>query len=107
MLGGDPRTAWQLDAFGHDPQFPGLVAAAGLDSSSWARGPFHQWGPMLWTHEPRHEGWGDPSVMQFTSEFEWLSPSGDGVLTHYMPAHYSAGWQIDSKATLGEAEVSG
>ena len=106
VLGGDPRTAWQLDAFGHDPQFPGLVAAAGLDSSSWARGPFHQWGPMLWTHEPKHEGWGDPSVMQFTSEFEWLSPSGDGVLTHYMPAHYSAGWQIDSKATLGEAEES-
>jgi alpha-mannosidase len=106
VIGADPRTAWQLDAFGHDPQFPGLCAAAGLDSSSWARGPFHQWGPMLWTHEPRIDGWGDPSVMQFTSEFEWLSPSGDGVLTHYMPAHYSAGWQIDSKATLGEAEES-
>ena len=106
VLGGDPRTAWQLDAFGHDPQFPGLVAAAGLDSSSWARGPYHQWGPMLWTHEPKYDGWGDPSVMQFTSEFEWLSPSGDGVLTHYMPAHYSAGWQIDSKATLGAAEES-
>ncbi|MEU4423639.1 glycoside hydrolase, partial [Actinoplanes sp. NPDC024001] len=104
VLGGDPRTAWQLDAFGHDPQFPGLVAAAGLDSSSWARGPYHQWGPMLWTHEPKLDGWGDPSVMQFTSEFEWLSPSGEGVLTHYMPAHYSAGWQIDSKATLVEAE---
>ncbi|MBG0566512.1 glycoside hydrolase family 38 N-terminal domain-containing protein [Actinoplanes aureus] len=106
VLGGDPRTAWQLDAFGHDPQFPGLVAAAGLDSSSWARGPYHQWGPMLWTHEPKLDGWGDPSVMQFTSEFEWLSPSGDGVLTHYMPAHYSAGWQIDSKATLADAEES-
>ncbi|WP_328473332.1 NEW3 domain-containing protein [Actinoplanes sp. NBC_00393] len=106
VLGGDPRTAWQLDAFGHDPQFPGLVAAASLDSSSWARGPYHQWGPMLWTHEPKLDGWGDPSVMQFTSEFEWLSPSGDGVLTHYMPAHYSAGWQIDSKATLEEAEES-
>jgi alpha-mannosidase len=106
VLGGDPRTAWQLDAFGHDPQFPGLVADAGLDSSSWARGPFHQWGPMLWTHEPRESGWGDPSVMQFRSEFEWLSPSGKGVLTHYMPAHYSAGWQIDSKPTLAEAEQS-
>ena len=31
VLGGDPRTAWQLDVFGHDPQFPGLVADAGLD----------------------------------------------------------------------------
>jgi alpha-mannosidase len=106
VLGGDPRTAWQLDVFGHDPQFPGLVADAGLDSSSWARGPFHQWGPMLWTHEPRTEGWGDPSAMQFSSEFEWLSPSGRGVLTHYMPAHYSAGWQIDSKPTLALAEQS-
>ena len=47
ILGGDPQTAWQLDAFGHDPQFPGLMADAGLTSSSWARGPFHQWGPTL------------------------------------------------------------
>ncbi len=106
VLGGDPRTAWQLDAFGHDPQFPGLVAGAGLDSSSWARGPYHQWGPMLWTHEPGQGGWGDPSVMQFPSEFDWLSPSGQGVLTHYMPAHYSAGWQIDSQPTLAAAEQS-
>jgi alpha-mannosidase len=106
VLGGDARTAWQLDVFGHDPQFPGLVADAGLDSSSWARGPFHQWGPMLWTHEPREEGWGDPSSMQFSSEFEWVSPSGRGVLTHYMPAHYSAGWHIDSAPDLASAERS-
>ena len=33
ILGGDPQTAWQLDVFGHDPQFPGLVADAGLTSS--------------------------------------------------------------------------
>lgn len=105
VVGGDPRTAWQLDVFGHDPQFPGLVADAGLDSSSWARGPFHQWGPMLWTYEPR-DGWGDPSGMQFSSEFEWISPSGRGVLTHYMPAHYSAGWHIDAQPTLAGAQQS-
>ncbi|MET7403643.1 glycoside hydrolase family 38 C-terminal domain-containing protein [Dactylosporangium sp. NPDC005572] len=105
VVGGDPRTAWQLDAFGHDPQFPGLVADAGLDSSSWARGPFHQWGPMLSTYEPR-DGWADPAVMQFSSEFEWVAPSGRGVLTHYMPAHYSAGWHIDAKPTLEAAEQS-
>ena len=23
ILGGDPQNAWQLDVFGHDPQFPG------------------------------------------------------------------------------------
>ncbi|ETK37529.1 glycoside hydrolase family 38 C-terminal domain-containing protein [Microbispora sp. ATCC PTA-5024] len=101
VLGGDPATAWQLDAFGHDPQFPGMAADAGLTSSSWARGPFHQWGPML-----RTGGWDDPSVMQFPSEFEWLSPSGRGVLTHYMPAHYSAGWWMDSSATLELAEAA-
>src|SRR5690348_13131469 len=45
VLGGDPRTAWMLDVFGHDPAFPGLMADAGLTSSAWARGPFHMWGP--------------------------------------------------------------
>lgn len=105
ILGGDPRTAWQLDVFGHDPQFPGLVADAGMDSSSWARGPFHQWGPMLVTGNLHHSGWGDPSGMQFPAEFEWLSPSGKGVLTHYMPAHYWAGWWVDARATLAEAET--
>jgi len=104
VLGGDPRTAWQLDAFGHDPQFPGLVADAGLDSSSWARGPFHQWGPMQTTYTPGERGWGDPSTMQFPAELDWLSPSGRGVLTHYMPAHYSSGWHIDSQPTLAAAE---
>ena len=102
VMGGDPQTAWQLDVFGHDPQFPGLAAAAGLSSSSWARGPFHQWGPLL--HASGRAQWGDPSVMQFPTEFEWLSPSGSGVLTHYMAAHYSAGWRIDSTTTLTEAQ---
>ena len=91
VMGADPATAWQLDVFGHDPQFPGMAADAGLTSSSWARGPHHQWGPMA---EPS----GDPERMQFASEFEWISPSGRGLLTHYMPAHYSAGWWMDSSA---------
>jgi hypothetical protein len=42
VMGAEPATAWQLDAFGHDPQFPGMAADAGLTSSSWARGPHHQ-----------------------------------------------------------------
>jgi alpha-mannosidase len=96
ILGAHPETAWQLDAFGHDPQFPGMAADAGLTSSSWARGPHHQWGPVA--------GGGDPARMQFCSEFEWIAPSGRGLLTHYMPAHYSAGWWMDSSATLAEAE---
>ncbi|MGZ6780375.1 MAG: glycoside hydrolase family 38 N-terminal domain-containing protein, partial [Mycobacterium sp.] len=98
VIGAEPATAWQLDVFGHDPQFPGLAADAGLTSSSWARGPHHQWGPM--------QNQGDPERMQFSSEFEWISPSGRGLLTHYMPAHYSAGWWMDSSATLEEAETA-
>ncbi|MGV0715770.1 NEW3 domain-containing protein [Mycolicibacterium sp. XJ662] len=98
VLGASPETAWQLDAFGHDPQFPGMAADAGLTSSSWARGPHHQWGPMA--------GGGDPERMQFCSEFEWIAPSGRGLLTHYMPAHYSAGWWMDSAATLDEASTA-
>lgn len=98
VLGASPQTAWQLDAFGHDPQFPGMAADAGLTSSSWARGPHHQWGPMA--------GDGDPERMQFSSEFEWIAPSGRGLLTHYMPAHYSAGWWMDSAATLSDAEAA-
>lgn len=96
VMGADPSTAWQLDVFGHDPQFPGMAAEAGLTSSSWARGPHHQWGPMA--------GGGDPERMQFASEFEWTAPSGRGLLTHYMPAHYAGGWWMDSAASLAEAE---
>lgn len=98
VLGAQPATAWQLDVFGHDPQFPGMAADAGLTSSSWARGPHHQWGPM--------QNDGDPERMQFPSEFEWIAPSGRGLLTHYMPAHYSAGWWMDSSASLAEAEAA-
>ena len=84
VLGGNPRTSWMLDAFGFDPGYPGIMAAAGLTESSWARGPFHQWGP--------NRSAGDNKLMQFASEFEWLSPDGTGLLTSYMANHYSAGW---------------
>lgn len=100
ILGGDPRTAWQLDVFGHDPQFPGFLADAGLTASAWARGPFHQWGPI---QKNFGEAKDDARVMQFPSEFEWISPSGRGVLTHYMPHHYSAGWWMNDSADLEAA----
>jgi alpha-mannosidase len=91
VLGGDPRTAWMLDAFGFDPGYPGIMAAAGLTESAWARGPFHQWGPRASV--------GDNRLMQFPSEFEWLSPDGTGLLTSYMANHYSAGWLAGHHAT--------
>lgn len=101
VLGGRPVTAWQLDVFGHDPQFPGLAADAGLTASAWARGPFHQWGPMASEKGVA----GDVRRMQFPSEFEWIAPSGRGLLTHYMPAHYAAGWWMDAAGSLAEAEA--
>ncbi|MET9601401.1 glycoside hydrolase [Streptomyces sp. NPDC006459] len=91
-LGADPRTAWQLDVFGHDPSFPALMAGCGLDSAVLARGPHHHWGPMA-------DRWGDPlrapAAMQLPAEYEWIAPGGDGLLLHYLPAHYSAGWPSD------------
>jgi len=98
VLGGNPRTSWMLDAFGFDPGYPGIMAAAGLTSSSWARGPFHQWGP--------HRSVGENSMMQFASEFEWLSPDGTGLLTSYMANHYGAGWVLHQAKTLADAEAA-
>jgi alpha-mannosidase len=96
VLGADPSAAWMLDAFGFDPAFPGLMAAAGLAESAWARGPFHQWGPNRTV--------GDNRRMQFASEFEWLSPDGAGLLTSYMANHYGAGWVTHQAASLAAAE---
>ncbi|MGH9107620.1 MAG: NEW3 domain-containing protein [Acidimicrobiales bacterium] len=92
VLGADPRTAWQLDVFGHDPQVPGIMADCGLGSSAWARGPFHQWGPRQET--------GSNAWMQFPSEFDWVAPTGRSLLTCYMPDHYSAGWELETASTL-------
>jgi alpha-mannosidase len=96
VLGADPSVAWALDAFGHDPGYPGLMAAAGMTGSAWARGPFHQWGPWRTA--------GDNTRMQFPSEFEWISPDGRGLLTSYMANHYGAGWVIHQAASLEAAE---
>ncbi len=96
VFGGDPRSAWMLDAFGHDPGYPGLMAAAGLTSSAWARGPFHQWGPS--------GAEGGDRRMQFGTEFEWISPDGQGLLTAYMAHHYGAGWRLNQPPDLAAAE---
>jgi len=97
VIGGDPRTGWMLDVFGHDPSYPAVMADAGLTFSSWARGPFHQWGP--WRTAGTNTG------MQFPSEFEWVAPDGRSLLTSYMANHYSAGWRLAGLPTLAEAEA--
>jgi alpha-mannosidase len=109
VIGGSPTTAWQLDVFGHDPQFPALAAAAGLEAAAFARGPYHEWGPNWWQgpHSDlrwRHGAEG-ATVMSFPTEFEWVAPSGRGLLTHYMANHYSAGWWLDSATTLEAAQA--
>ena len=109
VLGGAPATAWQLDAFGHDPQFPGIMADAGVTSSSWARGPFHEWGPN-WVRGPGRLPFaelagGEHPRMQFPMEFDWIAPSGRGLLTSFMADHYSVGWWMDAAPTLEAAEV--
>ena len=97
VLGADPSVAWALDAFGHDPGYPGLMAAAGMTGSAWARGPYHQWGPRGTV--------GDNARMQFPSEFEWISPDGRGLLTSYMANHYGAGWGLHRAADLAGARA--
>ncbi|MFP3986116.1 glycoside hydrolase [Streptomyces sp. E11-3] len=100
VLGAAVRTAWQLDVFGHDPAFPALMAGAGLDSAVLARGPHHQWGPMM-------DRWGEPlrppKGMQLPAEYEWIGPGGEGLLLHYLPAHYSAGWPSHRAGSVDEA----
>jgi hypothetical protein len=93
--------------FGHHPSYPSLMAAAGLRSTSWARGPFHQNGPTYsygGSYAPFFTRGGpfreeaqlaDPTRMQFPSEFEWISPDGVGLPTAYMAGHYLAGWRFD------------
>ncbi len=44
VLGGDPRTAWMLDAFGFDPGYPGADGRRRAGRVVVGRGPFHQWG---------------------------------------------------------------
>ena len=109
VLGGAPATAWQLDAFGHDPQFPGIMADAGITSSSWARGPFHEWGPHWVRGSDRAPilgmASGDTPTMQFPMEFDWVAPSGRALLTSFMANHYSAGWWMDAQTSLEAAEA--
>jgi alpha-mannosidase len=102
VIGGAPNTAWQLDVFGHDPQFPQVMSGAGLTSTTFARGPYHQWGPMLtsWNLREHRKPF---APVQLLNEFEWVAPSGDGLLTHYMAAHYGAGFTLDTAQTAHAA----
>ncbi|MGE3165554.1 MAG: glycoside hydrolase family 38 C-terminal domain-containing protein [Planctomycetota bacterium] len=75
IVGGRGSVFWQCDVFGHDPSFPSLMARSGHTGGGFARGPFHQWGA------PRDQ-------VNFPSEFWWMAPDGEKILTHYMTGHY-------------------
>ncbi len=75
VLNGSASVFWQCDVFGHDPSFPSLMARSRHDAGAFARGPFHQWGA------PRDQ-------VNFPSEFLWMAPDGESILTHYMTGHY-------------------
>src|SRR6266702_2198506 len=44
------------------------------------------------------------AVYGLAFQLEWLSPDGNGLLTSYMPNHYSAGWITQHAADLAAAE---
>ena len=86
-----------LDVFGHDPGYPGLMAAAGLTALVLGARAVPPVGPD-------GRSGGNPR-MQFPSEFEWLSPDGTGLLTSYMANHYGAGWVLHQLPDLAAAEA--
>ena len=109
VLGGSPATAWQLDAFGHSPQFPAIMANAGITSSSWARGPFHEWGPhsVRGRHALASRTWRRATSRGCNSRVSssgW-PPAGEALLPLFQANHYSAGWWMDAATTLEEAEL--
>jgi len=101
VLRADPTMSWMLDVFGHDPHFPSVMADAGLRGTSWARGPFHEGGPMVAADSVVRDV--EPK-MQFDAEFEWMSPNGRGLLTSYLTSHYISGWWMHNLPTLEAAE---
>ena len=79
---------------------------AGITSSSWARGPFHEWGPN-WVRGPGKVPFaemaaGEKPLMQFPSEFDWIAPSGRAPLTCFLANHYPSGRWVGAAPTPRE-----
>lgn len=71
---------WMLDAFGHDPNFPQLLARAGYATVAYARGPYKRC-------------WGIPADrLSFPVEHWWTAPDGSRVLARLLePDSYTLG----------------
>lgn len=86
-----PEGLAQWDVFGHDPVWPALGKAAGLEWTTFCRGLYH--GEHL-----------EPEDNLFTSEFRWVSPDSSELLTHYMSTHYTSGWEFSWKS-MADGEI--
>ena len=95
VLGGDPRDRLAARRVRARPAVPRAGGRRRADLVVVGARPV----PPVGADRRPTAGYGDPRVMQFPSEFEWLSPTGAGCSPHYMPAHYSAGWRMDSPPT--------
>lgn len=69
-LGCDVKTAWEIDEFGHPEQMPQILSKCGFTQFVFARG----------VPESR---WSDHPI-----DFQWQSPDGSRILTHWLSAHY-------------------
>src|ERR1044072_1189919 len=90
------RQAYVPDDFGHDSQFPVLVAAMGLMGVSFSRIPgAPNQGPPA--KLPAHEGetLNDQLVQNRLVDFVWQAADGSSTIAHYMQQHYSQGSGID------------
>jgi alpha-mannosidase len=90
VMRAEVDTSWQCDVFGHDPNFPQFMKKAGVSYAAWFRGPFHDWGITS-------------EQINFPTEFLWMAPDGNTLLTHYMSAGYHAGAKISQAKNLSEA----
>ncbi len=91
ISGVTPKGLAQWDVFGHDPIWPALGRAAGLEWTTFCRGLYH--GGCL-----------PPDENCIPTEFRWVSPDGSELMTHYMSRHYTSGWEF-SWASREEGEL--
>lgn len=92
QYGAERMTAWMLDVFGHDPNFPQLLARAGHHSVAYARGPYKRC-------------WGIPADrLNFPVEYWWVAPDGSRVLARLLePGSYGFGYGLRECAGPEEA----
>ena len=101
IIGADPATAWQLDVFGHDPQFPGHGRRGRADVAARGRAARTTSGGRCSAHGRAATA----ERMQFASEFEWIvavRAAACSPTTCPPTTRRAGGWT--RRPTLAEAE---